>query len=107
MTDPAKHLQPLDPTNFPALQEFVPSYFHEDFAEEYGSAEEALKTFLADANGDEILAVKDEWRSLSNSLEGRPLAAVQSALNKLGSVWQPQSETEWKALSEILSRAEA
>ena len=107
MTHPAKHQQPFDAANFPALQEFFPAYFHQDFAEEYGSAEEALKTFLADANGDEILALKEEWRALNNSLQGRPLADVQSVLNKLGSVWQPQSEAEWKALGEILSRAEA
>ena len=107
MTHPAKHHPPFDATNFPALQEFFPAYLHEDFAEEYGSAQEALKSFLADANGDEILAVKDEWQALSNSLQGRSLAEVQAVLEKLGSVWQPQSEAEWKALGEILSRAEA
>jgi hypothetical protein len=106
MTHQAKN-RPFDPENFPALQEFLPAYFHEDFGEEYGSAQEALKAFLADANGDQILAVKDEWFTLAQSLEGHALVDVQSAFNKLGSVWQPQSEAEWKALGEILSRAEA
>ena len=99
--------KPFDPENFRAVQEFLPAYFHEDFSEEYGSAQEALEAFLADANGDQILAVKDEWHALAKSLEGHVLADVQSAISKLGSVWQPQSEAEWKALGEILSRAEA
>jgi CdiI immunity protein len=99
--------KPFDPENYPALQEFLPAYLHEDFTEEYGSAQDALKAFLADANGDQILAVKDEWHTLAKSLEGHPLADVQSALSKLGSVWLPQNEAEWTALGEILSRAEA
>ena len=41
----------FDPNDYPALQEFLPAYLHEDFAEEYVSASEAVKEFLAEASG--------------------------------------------------------
>jgi len=97
----------FDKADYPALLEFVPAYLHQDFGEEYGSAAEAVTAFLADASGDEILRVKDEWQRLRQSLGDRSLAEWQAALRQLGGAWQPQSVREVQSVSEILSQAEA
>jgi len=97
----------FDPENFPALLEFLPAYLHEDFVEEYGSATKAFEALAADASGDQIRNVKDDWQALRKALSGKPLDSVQRALTELGSAWQPQSEQELQAVDEILSRAEA
>jgi hypothetical protein len=91
------------PANYPALREFLPAYLHQDFMQEYGSAAEAAKAFLAEANGDEREDVKNEWRQLRKSFAGHPFSEFQGALHKLGSAWRPQSETALKDFDEILS----
>ena len=97
----------FDPNDYPALQEFFPAYLHEEFAEEYESAGEAVKEFLAEASGDEIQDVRDEWLRLRKALADRPFAEVQSAVNSLGAAWQPANEAEWKSVDEILSGQQA
>lgn len=98
--------KPFDPVNYPALREFFPAYLHEDFADEYGSAMEALKGFLADASGDEILQLKEEWSYFREAFRGRPFPEIQVAIGKLGSAWRPEEERELKNWDEILSRAQ-
>jgi hypothetical protein len=95
----------FDPDNFSALQDFLGGYLHEDFAEEYGSAEEALRTFLSDASGDEIQNVKEEWQRFRELLKDLPFVESQSALYRLGAAWQPANAAELAAMDEILSRA--
>jgi hypothetical protein len=97
----------LDPNDYPALQELFPAYLHEDFAEEYESAAEAVKEFLSEASCDEIQDVRDEWFRLRKVLTGRPFVEVQSAVNSLGAAWQPANEAEWKSVDEILSGRQA
>ena len=97
----------FDPNDFPALQEFLPAYLHEDFGEEYESAAEAVKEFLAEASGDEIQNVKDEWQRLRRLLAGRSFGEVQSAIRGLGAAWQPADDAEWKSVDEILSSSQA
>jgi hypothetical protein len=97
----------FDPADFPALQDFLPAYLHEDFGEEYGSPAGALQAFLADASGDQILEVKEDWKRFRKAFAHHPLAATQAALVKLGGGWRPETEAELKGMDEILSRAEA
>jgi contact-dependent growth inhibition (CDI) system CdiI-like immunity protein len=97
----------FDPSDFPALQEFLPAYLHEDFAEEYESADEAVKEFLTEASGDEIQNVRDEWLRLRKMLADRPFTEVQSVVRSLGAAWQPANEAEWKSVDEILSGSQA
>jgi contact-dependent growth inhibition (CDI) system CdiI-like immunity protein len=97
----------FDPNDYPALQEFLPAYLHEDFAEEYESVGEAVKEFLAEASGDEIQNVRDEWLRLQKRFADRPFAEVQSAMRSLGAAWQPANEAEWKSVDEILSGSQA
>ena len=99
--------QGFDPNDYPALQEFFPAYLHEDFAEEYESAGEAVKEFLAEASGDEVQNVRDEWLRLQKALAVRSFAEVQSAVRSLGAAWQPANEAEWKSVGEILSGSQA
>jgi hypothetical protein len=96
----------FDPADYPALREFFPAYLHEDFADEYGSPLEAVKGFLADASGDEILQVKEEWRRLRQAFRERPFAERQAAIQKLGSAWRPENEDELKECDEIFSHAQ-
>ncbi|HEY2458269.1 MAG TPA: contact-dependent growth inhibition system immunity protein [Candidatus Acidoferrum sp.] len=97
----------FDKADYPALLEFVPAYLHQDFGDEYGSAADAVTAFLADASGDQILQVKEEWQKLRHALAERSLGEWQSALRQLGSAWQPETEQEVQSVSEILSQAEA
>ena len=97
----------FDKADYPALLEFVPAYLHQDFGEEYGSAAAAVTAFLADASGDEILHVREEWQRLHQVLEDRSLGEWQAALRQLGGAWQPQSLQEVQSVSEILLRARA
>lgn len=97
----------FDPNDFPALQDFLPAYLHEDFGEEYDSATEAVKAFLEEASGDQMRDVQEEWQRLRKMLAGRPLGEVQGAMRRLGAAWQPANEAEWKSVDEILSRWQA
>ena len=97
--------KPFDPADYPALREFFPAYLHEDFGEEYGSSLEAVKSFLADASGDEILQVKEEWKSFREAFRGRPFPEMQAAIGRLGSAWRPEKEEELKDWDESFSHA--
>jgi hypothetical protein len=97
----------FEKTDYPSLMEILPAYLHQDFGEEYGSAADAMRSFLNDANGDQIFEVRNEWLKLQNALKGSPVSAWQSALHQLGSAWSPQTESEITAVSEILAHAES
>ena len=100
------HSKPrFDLDDFPALQDFFWGYLHEDFAEEYGSAAEALQTFLSDASGDEIQNAKEEWQRFREILKDRPFIEIKAALRRLGAAWQPANPGEIVALDEILAQA--
>ena len=105
--EPSQPRRAFDPADYPALREMLPAYLHQDFADEYGSAEKAVQGFLQDASGDEILQVKEDWVRFRKVLAGRPLRECQAALSRLGSAWAPQNEAVLKRLDEILSRAQA
>jgi len=107
MTEAEKKSSHFDPENYPALMEFLPAYLHEDFGEEYGSAERAFGALVSDASGDQIRNLKEEWQALRQAFAGRPLPEVQSGLTQLGAAWQPQSEEELQTVDEILRQAEA
>ena len=105
--EPSQAKSAFDPADYPALREMLPAYLHQDFADEYGTACEAVNGFVQEASGDEILQVKEDWQRLRKAFAARPLKEIQSALARLGSAWAPLNETDLKRLDEILSRAEA
>lgn len=86
---------------FPSLRSFMRSYLHQDFGEEYGSVEEAVKTFCDDATGTEFSAVSAEWRSFLVATQGRPIGEINNLLtSKLGSAWNPASVSELNELTQ-------
>jgi len=103
----ANEKKKFDPADYPALREFLPAYLHQDFGGEYDSAREAVEGFVSEASGDEILQVKEEWRSFRASFAERPVKEIQAALERLGSAWIPANEAELKQVDEVLSRAQA
>ncbi len=107
MTQDEQKRHTFDPEDYPALLEFMPAYLHEDLSEEYGSAAQAFAALVADASGDQIRNVREEWQALRQAFSGQTLPDLQRALGQLGGAWQPQSEQELQAVDEILSRAEA
>ena len=107
MTHEQEKKNAFDAESYPALMEFLPAYLHEDFGEEYGSAEQAITALISDASGDQVRNVKEEWQTLRQSLARHPWQDILRALAELGTSWQPQSEQELQAVDEILSRAEA
>lgn len=73
---------------FPALRAFMRSYLHQDFGEEYGSVEKAVKTFCDDATEAEIATVSAEWRTFLEETQGRPVVEINNLLgSELGSSW--------------------
>jgi len=95
------------PANYPALQESLPGYLHEDFQETSGTVVEAMETFLDEASEEEIQAVREEWGRLRKQFAERPLKELQAALVRLGIAWRPASEEELRGLDEILTRSKA
>jgi len=88
--------------NFPALHTFLRGYFHEDVADEYGTAPEAADQFCEDAETDERIPVAREWQQLVE-LTGPLPAAVNPALKKLGSAVR-LTEEEIPQVSAIFAR---
>ncbi len=95
------------PANYPALQESLPGYLHEDFQETSGAVAEAMEAFLNEASAEEVQQVRAEWKRLRAHFAGRPLAELQAALVRLGIAWRPASEEELRGLDEILTRDQA
>jgi len=94
--------------HFPALRAFMRSYLHQDFGEEYGSVEEAVRTFCEDANRDEVAAVAKEWRGFLEATKGRSLTEINNLLSsKLGSAWNATKEDELSQISAALQRCDA
>ena len=103
MREPSKREGGFEASDFPALQDFLGAYFHEDFVDEYGSAEAAAKQFCDDASHEEIAQTGVELQRLLGHLQGRPLAEWQAVLQRLGGAWQLQSEKDLKAIAELLA----
>jgi hypothetical protein len=103
-TDSTKKHGALSAEEFPALQDFLGAYFHEDFVDEYGSADAATKQFCEDAAPEEVAQTNAEWHRLLAHLKGRPLAEWQEALRKLGAAWQVASESELVRVGELLAK---
>ncbi len=63
------------PTEWPYLASLCGGYLHQDFAAEHGSASKAVQAWLADANGDDAMALSSEWRTFLNVTHGMDVDA--------------------------------
>ncbi len=88
--------------NFLALHTFLRGYFHEDVADEYGTAPEAADQFCEDADTDERVPVAREWQQLLD-LAGAQPATLNPALKKLGSAIR-LTEADIPQVSAIFAR---
>ena len=66
--------------DYPALRSFLRGYFHQDMMDEYGSPEEAVREFCADASADERTAVAQEWSRFMDRTKGKPLEEINRIL---------------------------
>ncbi len=88
--------------DYPALHTFLRGYFHEDVADEYGTAPEAADQFCEDAESDERIPVAKQWQQLVELTGGQP-APLNAALKKLGSAIR-LNEEEIPEVSAIFAR---
>jgi CdiI immunity protein len=88
--------------NFPALHTFLRGYFHEDVADEYGTAPEAADQFCEDADSDERIPVAKEWQLLVETT-GAQASSLNPALKKLGASIR-LTEDEIPQISAIFAR---
>jgi hypothetical protein len=77
---PPKKSSDFSAADYPALRSFLRGYFHQDMKDEYGSAEEAVREFCADAAPDERAAVAREWTRFVDQTQGRPLEEINRIL---------------------------
>jgi len=78
---------------FPALRSFFRGYFHEDMADEYGTLEEAVRTFCEDADTDERKTVAGEWNRFVAQTKGQSMTAINKTMTeKLGSACRLKPE---------------
>ena len=95
-----------DPTpsrkQFPALQQFLRGYLHEDWKQEYESVQEAAHDFWEDADADERNRVRDQWLAFTKAIENKPLEVVRRRLRELGSAWQPSQASDLDQITRAL-----
>jgi hypothetical protein len=88
-----KSNQEITANTFPALRSFFRGYFHEDMADEYGTLEEAVRTFCEDADASERKTVAGEWNRFVAQTKGQSIATINKIMTeKLGSACRLQPE---------------
>ena len=93
----------ISAADFPALHSFLRGYFHQDMKDEYGSPEEAVREFCANASTDERAAMAKDWSRFLDHTKGQPLEEVNRILTGLlGSSYALTSE-DMPSISAALS----
>jgi hypothetical protein len=87
---------------FPALRAFLRGYLHEDVADEYGTAVEAVEQFCEDADAHERKTVAAEWLEFVEKTHGLPLRDINQLLaRKLGGAYLVASEDELQKITDL------
>ncbi len=103
--NPPKSPAAISAADYPALHSFLRGYFHQDMKDEYGSPEEAVREFCADASTQERAAVGREWSRFIERTKGRPLEEINRILTvTLGSSCI-LTEEELENISAMLKKA--
>lgn len=88
---------------FAALSEFLRGYLHQDVIAEYGSVEEAVRRFRADADAGQLHRLQTDWRGFLQYSEGKTLAEINSLMTgALGSSWAFTSDDDLRRFSDLL-----
>lgn len=91
--------------DFPAVREFLSGYLNQDFADEYGTVEEATKAFCGDANTSEIQELANEWGALTAFLGGGNLERINGVLSgTFHGGWRVTDRKQLDVISEILQK---
>ena len=92
--------KPVQAEEYPALRAFMHGYLHEDYIEEYGSVEDAVREFRLDSDDDEFRNVLTEWRVFCRKMKSQPLPAIQKTMReRLGGGWTPARHTDLEKLT--------
>ena len=87
-----------------ALRNFLRGYLHQDWKEEYGSVEQAVRQFCQDADPDERARLSSEWLAFTKELENGTLPGIQRRLRELGSAWEPSQASDLEQITRALQR---
>jgi hypothetical protein len=89
--------------DFPALSDFLAGYLHEDFAQEHGTPDAAVRAFAADASGDEMERVRGDAARFAATIKDWPWSDARLALQRLGAAWAPRSRAALDAWLTMLA----
>lgn len=100
--------KPAEKNSYPALRAFMHGYLHEDYAEEYGTAVDAVREFRFDSDDDEFKAVAAEWRRFLQQMKSQPMRTIQKVIRQeLGGGWMPSSHADLEMLTDAFSHPHA
>lgn len=100
--------KPAEKSPYPALRAFMHGYLHEDYADEYGTAVDAVREFRFDSDDDEFKMVAAEWKRFIQQMKSQPIRTVQKVIRQeLGGGWTPSSHADLDMLSEAFAHPHA
>lgn len=100
--------KPAQREDYPALRAFMHGYLHEDYVEEYGSVEDAVREFRLDSDDDEFRNVMTEWKAFVRKVKSQPVASVQKAMREhLGGGWTPMKQADLDMLTRAFEHPHA
>lgn len=97
-------MDPLSKSHSAVLRDFLRGYLHEDWKEEYGSVEQAVRQFCKDSDPNERTRLRADWLAFTKELENEPLPVIHRRLRDLGSAWQPSQASDLGAITRALQR---
>lgn len=91
--------------DFSALRDFSRGYLNQDFADEYGSPEEAAEAFCGDASEEEIREVASQWKVFVDSVAGAPVDTINERLAAdLRSGWAVTDAKDLDVISRVFAK---
>lgn len=78
----------MTPDTFPALQQFLGGYFHQDFLLDYASSDEAIVAFRTDEPKELVHAVCNELKDFLTMIQAKR-ADVHDLLQQFGCYYDP------------------
>ena len=79
---------PIRAPKYSALRDFLRGYLHEDFAEEHGTLDKAVRDFKQHSDWDEAALVAHQLHNFITENQGEPIEDVNKALSRLGCAYE-------------------
>jgi hypothetical protein len=93
----------FSPADFPALREFLRGYLHQDWQDEHGSVEAAIRQFRQDTDDEQQQKVAEQWQLFRRQTRDLRLEEIRDLLQSLGSAWYPASNDELEIVTRVLA----